>query len=60
MSGRAFPQEQDKWARDMTEHPRSGGQGLYLGEAPAFAALYLLPFVWLLFESRKREPEKGS
>jgi hypothetical protein len=33
---------------------------LYLGEAPAFAALYLLPFVWLLFESRKREPEKPS
>ncbi len=33
---------------------------LYLGETPAFAALYLLPFVWLLFESRKREPKKGS
>jgi hypothetical protein len=32
---------------------------LYLGETPALAALYLLPFVWLLFESRKREPEKG-
>jgi hypothetical protein len=33
---------------------------LYLGETPAFAALYLLPFVWLLLESRKREPERGS
>jgi hypothetical protein len=33
---------------------------LYLGEANALAALYLLPFVWLLFESRKREPEKVS
>jgi hypothetical protein len=33
---------------------------LYLGEADALAALYLLPFVWLLFESRKREPEKVS
>jgi hypothetical protein len=33
---------------------------LYLGETPAVAALYLLPFVWLLFESRKREPERGS
>ncbi|HEV2743025.1 MAG TPA: hypothetical protein VGV91_07725 [Rubrobacter sp.] len=32
---------------------------LYLGEADALAALYLLPFVWLLLESRKREPEKG-
>ena len=44
----------------MTEHPRSGGQGLYLGEAPTFAALYLLPFVWLFFESRQREPKKNS
>ena len=33
---------------------------LYLGETPAFAALYLLPFVWLLFESREREAKKGS
>jgi hypothetical protein len=33
---------------------------LYLGETPAFAALYLLPFVWLLLESRRREPEKAS
>ncbi len=33
---------------------------LYLGETPAFAALYRLPFVWLLFESRKREPKKDS
>ncbi len=33
---------------------------LYLGEAPAFMALYLLPFVWLLFESREREAKKGS
>lgn len=33
---------------------------LYLGESPALTALYLLPFVWLLFESRKREPRKGS
>ena len=33
---------------------------LYLGKADALAALYLLPFVWLLFESSKREPEKVS
>jgi hypothetical protein len=33
---------------------------LYLGVADALAALYLLPFVWLLFESREREPEKVS
>lgn len=33
---------------------------LFLGEAPALTALYLLPFVWLLFESRKRQPKKGS
>ena len=33
---------------------------LYLGEAPAFMALYLLPFVWLLFESRERGSRKGS
>ncbi len=32
---------------------------LYLGEAPAFMALYLLPFVWLLFESRERGVKKG-
>ena len=44
----------------MTEHPRSGGQGLYLGEAPTFAALYLLPFVWPFFESMQREPKKNS
>ena len=29
-------------------------------ETPALKLLYLLPFVWLLFESRKRRPEKGS
>ena len=28
---------------------------LYLGEAPDLTTLYLLPFVWLLFESRKRQ-----
>jgi hypothetical protein len=33
---------------------------LYLGEANALAAVYLLPFVWLLLESRKRQPRKGS
>jgi hypothetical protein len=33
---------------------------LFLGEAPALTPLYLLPFVWLLFESRKREPKEGS
>jgi hypothetical protein len=33
---------------------------LYLGEADAPAAAYLLPFVWLLFESIKTEPEKVS
>ena len=33
---------------------------LYLGEANALAAVYLLPFVWLLLESRKRQPGKGS
>jgi hypothetical protein len=33
---------------------------LHLGVADALAALYLLPFVWLLFESREREPEKVS
>ena len=33
---------------------------LYLNVADALAALYLLPFVWLLFESREREPEKVS
>jgi hypothetical protein len=33
---------------------------LYLGEAHALAAVYLLPFVWLLLESRKREPKRGS
>jgi Ni/Fe-hydrogenase subunit HybB-like protein len=33
---------------------------LYLGEGLAFEVLYLLPFVWLLFESRKREPKKDS
>jgi hypothetical protein len=33
---------------------------LFLGEAPALTILYLLPFVWLLLESRKRLPEKGS
>jgi hypothetical protein len=33
---------------------------LYLGESPALAAVYLLPFVWLLLESWKRQPEIGS
>ena len=33
---------------------------LYLGEAPALTAVYLLPFVWLLFETRKKQPKKGS
>lgn len=33
---------------------------LFLGEAPSLTALYLLPFVWLLLESRKRQPKKGS
>ena len=33
---------------------------LFLGEAPALTPLYLLPFVWLLLESRKRQPENGS
>ena len=33
---------------------------LFLGEAPALTALYLLPFVWLLLESRKRKPKEGS
>jgi hypothetical protein len=33
---------------------------LYLGEAHALKILYLLPFVWLLFESRKKQPKKGS
>lgn len=38
---------------------------LYLGtnvlsEMPVLRLLYLLPFVWLLFESRKRRPKKGS
>jgi hypothetical protein len=33
---------------------------LYLDEAPALTAVYLLPFVWLLFESRKRQPRKVS
>jgi hypothetical protein len=31
---------------------------LYLGEAPALTAVYLLPFVWLLFESRKKQPRR--
>jgi len=33
---------------------------LYLDEPPALTAVYLLPFVWLLFESRKKQPKKGS
>jgi hypothetical protein len=33
---------------------------LYLGEGLAFRVLYLLPFVWLLFESRKSGTKKGS
>lgn len=33
---------------------------LFLGQEPALTVLYLLPFVWLLFESRKRQPRAGS
>jgi hypothetical protein len=33
---------------------------LYLDEPPALTAVYLLPFVWLLLESRKSQPTKGS
>ena len=33
---------------------------LYLGEGLAFRVLYLLPFVWLLFESRKSGIKKES
>jgi hypothetical protein len=33
---------------------------LFLGEEPALTILYLLPFVWLLFECGKRHPEKDS
>ena len=33
---------------------------LYLGEAHALKILYLLPFIWLLFESRKKQPKKGA
>jgi hypothetical protein len=38
---------------------------IYLGtnpflETPAVKLAYLLPFVWLIFESRKRRPWKGS
>jgi hypothetical protein len=33
---------------------------LYLGEAHALKILYFLPFVWLLFESRKKQPKRGS
>jgi hypothetical protein len=31
---------------------------LFLGEAPALTILYLLPFFWLLLESRKSQPTK--
>jgi len=33
---------------------------LYLGEAHALKILYLLPLVWLLFESRKKQPKMDS
>jgi hypothetical protein len=33
---------------------------LVLGVAPALTILYLLPFVWLLLESRKKQPKKAS
>jgi hypothetical protein len=33
---------------------------LYLGEAHALKMLYFLPFVWLLFECRKKQPKKRS
>jgi hypothetical protein len=33
---------------------------LFLGEERALTLLYLLPFVWLLFESGKRQPRKDS
>jgi hypothetical protein len=32
----------------------------YLGEAPALVVVYLLPFVWLLLESRERPLKKVS
>jgi hypothetical protein len=31
---------------------------LFLGEQPTLTILYLLPFVWLLLESRKRQPKR--
>ena len=37
MSGKAFPKVQEKGARDMTEHPRSGGQGEF-GTMPGVPA----------------------
>ena len=33
---------------------------LYLDEPPGLTAMYLLPFVWLLLESRKTQLEKDS
>ena len=33
---------------------------LLLGEDPALTILYLLPFVWLLLESGKRQPKRGT
>ena len=32
---------------------------LILGEEHALAIVYLLPFIWLLLESRKRQPKQG-
>jgi hypothetical protein len=32
---------------------------LFLGEEHALAIVYLLPFVWLLLESRKKQPKQG-
>jgi hypothetical protein len=32
---------------------------LFLGEEHALAIVYLLPFAWLLLESRKRQPKQG-
>ena len=32
---------------------------LFLGEEHALAIVYLLPFIWLLLESRKRQPKQG-
>ena len=33
---------------------------LFLGEEPALTILYLMPFAWLLLETKKRQPRKVS